>query len=183
MTTLTTPEDLAYQATSMMGDAAVTTLKRKGVIALAVAAMSLGAVYLIPQGLMAGLALMTTYSLWDLKKSRDDTKTLRDAFNMVSDGLSGHDSLYQMEPLKKVCDKIKGFSKDDLNVVDHFNRDKISVMFLGMMALMAPILAPLALANLVAMRDRLTLREIKAAADQSKINLQKKYPDRFPPAL
>lgn len=175
------PEELAYHTATTLGATAGSVFKKRAILSLAVVGMSLGMVYLLPQGLLAGLALMTTYNLWDLKKGRDESKTLRDGFNIAAQGLSGHDSVYQLEPLKKVCDKIKDFNKDDLNIVAHFNRDKFSVIFLGMMSVMAPLLAPMALTIMVAQGDRHTLRAIKTAAEESKINLEKKYPGQFPP--
>lgn len=174
------PEELAYQTATTLGEAAGSAFKRRAILSLAVTGMSIGMFYLLPQGLMAGLALMTTYTLWDLKKGRDDSKTLRDGFNIAAQGLSGHDSVYQLEPLQKVCDKIKDFNKDDLNIIAHFNRDKFNVIFLGMMTIMAPILAPMALTLIVAQSDRHNLRAIKTAAEESKINLEKKYPGQFP---
>ncbi|MCM2344601.1 MAG: hypothetical protein NDJ24_08575 [Alphaproteobacteria bacterium] len=175
------PEELAYRTATTLGEAAGNTFKKRAIMSLAVVGMSIGMMYAIPQGLMAGLALMTTYSLWDLKKGRDDNKTLRDGFNIAAQGLSGHDSVYQLEPLKKVCDKVTDFNKDDLNIVAHFNRDKFNVIFLGMMSVMAPVLAPMALVFMVSQGDRHTLRAIKTAAEESKINLEKKYPGQFPP--
>lgn len=183
MTQITKPEDLAYQATVLTEKAASHTLKRRALTTLGVFGTAIGISVFAPQALTAALALITTYSLWDLKNGRDKAKTLRDSFNFVAQNLSGHDTIYQMEPLQKACDQVKDFSLNDLNIVEHFKRDRFGTGMAGFFCLFIPALAPCFIANLLAAGDSRRINDIQSAAQQSQINLQKKYPDRLTPVV
>ena len=179
MAEMKTPQDLAYAASDKIGETATRMVKESAVMNLALVAMTFGAIAAGAGFLLPAVALMTSYTLWATKRTRDQALTLRDSFNDVSKGLGDEACAFQLDPLKRIFAKVQGFNKQDLNLKTHYEKNRNSVLIYGAISILSPVLAPALLARLVNEADVARIKTIKAGVSESQDNLRRKYPLHF----
>lgn len=180
MAEMKTPQDLAYAASDKIDETATRMARESAVMNLALAAMTVGAVA-AGAGLLPAVALLTSYTFWVTKRTRDQALTLRDSFNDVSKGLGDEACAFQLDPLKRIFAKVQGFNKQDLNLKTHYEKNRNSVLIYGAISILSPVLAPVLLAKLVNEADIARIKTVKAGVSESQDNLRRKYPLHFDP--
>lgn len=178
MTEFNKPEELAFAATEKIAEAANKIAKDRMILTLGAGACAIGIVALsstvMPAALFAG-----AFGLWDMNRMRKASLNLRDAFNDVSQGLGEHDSVHQLDPMTRAFDKVSGYTKNDLNMVAHYKRNKVNTLLMGGLAIINPLFVPLALSTLISDSDLLKLKAVKDSVADAQKNLRKKYPLTF----
>lgn len=178
MTEFKKPEELAFAATEVIADTATKLAKERFILTLGAGACAIGIVAfsssVLPAAVFAG-----AFGLWDMNRLRKATLNMREAFNDVSAGLGEHDSVHQLDPLKRAFDKVNGYTKNDLNMVTHYKRNKVNTLLMGGLAIINPLFVPLALSSIISDADLAKLKAVKDSVADSQKNLRKKYPVTF----
>lgn len=178
MTKFNKPEELAFAATEMISITAAKIAKERFITGLGAGAIAVG-IAIASSSIVPVSVFAAVYGLWDMNRLRKATLNLRDAFHGVSNGLGEHDSVYQMDPMKRAFDKVSGYSKNDLNIVAHYKRNKANTLFMGGLAVINPLFVPLAMSALIANADLTRLNAVKDSSADAQKNLRKKYPLTF----
>lgn len=182
MTEFNTPQDLAFAASDKINESAAKVVKQTNMMNFAVAVMAIG-VIATGSGLLPALALMTSYSLWNMKHTRGQAIVLRDSFNQVAEGLGDEACTFQLDPLRRSLAKVEGFNKQDLNLKTHYQKNKNHFLFYGALSILSPILAPMLICKLINEADIAQIQTVKDSVAESQKNLRKKYPLHFDSTL
>jgi|GEM_PF-3618533 hypothetical protein len=181
MTEIKKPEELAFAATELISDTATKLAKERLILTLGAGAIAIGIVAasstIMPAALFAG-----AFGLWDMNRLRKASLNMREAFGEVAQGLGEHDSVHQMDSLKSAFEKVNGYSKNDLNMVAHYKRNKVNTLLMGGLAIINPLFVPLALSSIISDADLAKLKAVKDSTVEAQKNLRKKYPLTFDPS-